>query len=960
MNELQQKLARRRNLNGEGAHAQKSDVGTANGPSTEVQSDSVDAGREIRQNSSSGAPASVPQDSSAGNRKSVRAAPVPQTTSSGGTGIDELQKKLARRRTLNGEALAAATAPDPEPAADTAQILPHAASRTSSIDEAHGEERMSMDRSSGHDQALLAEAALPAAPASAAEDAADPPQEPPVEYDDHADHIDPIPADCVLPAAEPVPAEVLTAVLPCEEQDTPEEPIISSPAAAQVPAELPLVREHGVEEDIPQMAEEVAAVVEPVSECAETDPEPEAEPEPGSELQTVDPEPEPVQQPEVEEQKPIVAGSAAEEVSDDTSIVLQIEEDAVVAEVPVVQDVADSVPAVELVPEEVPAVVVPEPVATSAPVAAPTPGAVSVTPQPVKQPVPTTAAPVIMVPSRSKHDLLAVTSAHPLDRTDSSTDDPSPVTPAKSSKEVSAKSTPARSRSPMPLERSMSERESISGASPALANRWYPGKYLYERRLPWAKAKLQMDSESARNHYQDFISGEGFERLSSSSSASTTSGPIAPLPPAISPATASKSNKQLIEENYQLRQEVSRLQRELDKKQSIIDAHELSFKASVFNPNPANAMPAVAVPAAAPAPVDASPKPKAGSSPRIARGNSRLVKHGLLFEGLDNSLDEEEEEEGGLFDNVETDTKRKGKRISSALTSIQEFDLFNDAPLSPATAEEITTRDSATYLESLLPSDKNLSGSGRSKRYNPLSVGSEKDLVRSFAATKSKVDPEYTASSSGAMAMMAPTTTTGVLFQENGAQVKAAAPPSDADKVSFSSCSCSCADHAQEMSYEEFMTKFAASNDLVNYTRAFLQSVLGPTGDCQPPPKNRKVDYVFYGLHRLDERCKLFFDEMHGKFAAHPSFKGECEERLLWARDQLEQYVMVRFGDHAFQLTINAEEDMQLLKRMQLLSFITPEVRCIPIVPDTCTDPWTGSGHQVRIDERVPAQPGWR
>lgn len=786
MNELQQKLARRRNLNGEGAHAQKSDVGTANDPNSEVQSDSVDAGREIRQNSSSGAPASIPQDSSAGNRKSVRATPVPQTVSSGGTGIDELQKKLARRRTLNGEALAAATAPDPEPAADPVQILPHAASRTSSIDEAHGEELLSMDRSSGHDQALLAEAALPAAleaAGSAAEAVADP-QEPAGEYDDHVDHIDPIP-DCVLPAAEPVSAEVLTAALPCDEQEvTPDEPITPSPAAADEPVEKLLAHEHEVEEDIPQMAEEVAAVDVRVSECAE----PEAEPEPESELQTADPEPEPVQQLEVEEQKPTVAGSAAEEVSDDMGAGPQIEEDVVVAEVPVVQDVADSVPAVEFVPEEVPAVVVPEPVATSAPVAAPTSAAVAVavTPQPVNQPVPTATAPVIMVPSRSKHDLLAVTSAHPLDRADSSTDDPSPITPAKSSKEVSAKSTPARSRSPMPLERTMSERESISGASPALANRWYPGKYLYERRLPWAKAKLQMDSESARNHYQDFIAGEGFERLSSSSSASTTSGPIALLPPAISPATASKSNKQLIEENYQLRQEVNRLQRELDKKQSIIDAHELSYKASVFNPNPASAMPTVTVSSAVPAPVDVSPKPKADSSPRIARGNSRLVKHGLLFEGLDKSLDEEEEEEGGLFDNVETDTKRKGKRISSALTSIQEFDLFNDAPLiSPATTEEITTRDSATYLESLLPSEKNLSGSGRNKRYNPLSVGSEKDLVRSFAATKSKVDPEYTVSSSGAMAMMAPTTTTGVLFQENGAQVKAAAPPSDADKVSF-------------------------------------------------------------------------------------------------------------------------------------------------------------------------------
>lgn len=43
------------------------------------------------------------------------------------------------------------------------------------------------------------------------------------------------------------------------------------------------------------------------------------------------------------------------------------------------------------------------------------------------------------------------------------------------------------------------------------------------------------------------------------------------------------------------------------------------------------------------------------------------------------------------------------------------------------------------------------------------------------------------------------------------------------------------------MTYEEFLLKFGSSMDLVNETRRFLLSVLGPKGDCEPPPKNRKV-----------------------------------------------------------------------------------------------------------------------
>jgi hypothetical protein len=60
----------------------------------------------------------------------------------------------------------------------------------------------------------------------------------------------------------------------------------------------------------------------------------------------------------------------------------------------------------------------------------------------------------------------------------------------------------------------------------------------------------------------------------------------------------------------------------------------------------------------------------------------------------------------------------------------------------------------------------------------------------------------------------------------------------------------------------------------------------------------------------------------------------ESEERILCARDHLEQYVMVRLGDFAFQATQqkNLEDDLLLLKRMQLLSFLTPEVSLYDVV----------------------------
>jgi hypothetical protein len=100
----------------------------------------------------------------------------------------------------------------------------------------------------------------------------------------------------------------------------------------------------------------------------------------------------------------------------------------------------------------------------------------------------------------------------------------------------------------------------------------------------------------------------------------------------------------------------------------------------------------------------------------------------------------------------------------------------------------------------------------------------------------------------------------------------------------------------------------------------------------------------------LDERCKQFFDEMQENFLKLPSFYGmkdiytmnimyifilripililgETEERILCARDCFEQYVMERIATFAFKFVEVPEEDTLLLKRMKVLSFLTPEVR---------------------------------
>lgn len=65
---------------------------------------------------------------------------------------------------------------------------------------------------------------------------------------------------------------------------------------------------------------------------------------------------------------------------------------------------------------------------------------------------------------------------------------------------------------------------------------------------------------------------------------------------------------------------------------------------------------------------------------------------------------------------------------------------------------------------------------------------------------------------------------------------------------------------------------------------------------------------------------------MQDQLPTWPEFQDLSDERLICARDGIEQYVMSRIGEHAFKSVLDTEGDELLLRRMKLLSFVKPEV----------------------------------
>ena len=65
---------------------------------------------------------------------------------------------------------------------------------------------------------------------------------------------------------------------------------------------------------------------------------------------------------------------------------------------------------------------------------------------------------------------------------------------------------------------------------------------------------------------------------------------------------------------------------------------------------------------------------------------------------------------------------------------------------------------------------------------------------------------------------------------------------------------------------------------------------------------------------------------MHNFCFIPVNMQDETDERLICARDGIEQYIMQRIAEFAFKSTVDAEGDELLSKRMKLLSFLKPEV----------------------------------
>ncbi|GLD92090.1 hypothetical protein PINS_up000623 [Pythium insidiosum] len=143
-------------------------------------------------------------------------------------------------------------------------------------------------------------------------------------------------------------------------------------------------------------------------------------------------------------------------------------------------------------------------------------------------------------------------------------------------------------------------------------------------------------------------------------------------------------------------------------------------------------------------------------------------------------------------------------------------------------------------------------------------------------------------------------------------------------------------DHDSEsgaaMTYAEFLDRLRlpASRDILDTIRLFLASILGPRGDGEPPRASDYVEYDFYGIHEFRRRCEYFFQSMSDLLQRHPVWRHASEATLATARDGIEKYVMDKLSDVALNQLDECiawrEEDDRLLRRMQLLSFITPDM----------------------------------
>jgi len=168
------------------------------------------------------------------------------------------------------------------------------------------------------------------------------------------------------------------------------------------------------------------------------------------------------------------------------------------------------------------------------------------------------------------------------------------------------------------------------------------------------------------------------------------------------------------------------------------------------------------------------------------------------------------------------------------------------------------------------------------------------------------------------------------LFTESTTKSSSSSPPSKPKEPSQES---------DDASYQYFLNHLGSPqcSDIAQLMRKFLNSVLGPYGDgITPPPPQHEVDYIFYGTKKLEKRCMHYFDDMERLIENHKAFKDASDERILSLRDCIERYIFNRISDIAFQSVEVPDDDETLLKKMKILSFLTPDV--LDIKPELRND----------------------
>ena len=147
--------------------------------------------------------------------------------------------------------------------------------------------------------------------------------------------------------------------------------------------------------------------------------------------------------------------------------------------------------------------------------------------------------------------------------------------------------------------------------------------------------------------------------------------------------------------------------------------------------------------------------------------------------------------------------------------------------------------------------------------------------------------------------------------------------------------------------YQEFLLNLMHPDcePIVEVLRSFLFSILGPKGDGSPPEisiikntskNSQPFEYQFHGKANLTRRFNDFLDSVIEYLKTHKFWKDQSPEELIFARDCFERYISGKIYDIAFESCELNEDDANLSKRIEILSFLTPEA--LDIKPELRND----------------------